>query len=1034
VVGQTVTHVPVRTVNVSDRPFGVDYTASTVSEPVPYVRYEVDIDDDVLLFGENLLGVQVVNGNIASSDIFFEISLDGVIGVEEDLPHLPSLDPSKEQFIEDVFDFGSEWHFFRGTTEPSDPIDGWRLPEFDDADWELGHSPLCYGEDVQGGTLIEDMFGNYTTVYLRRSFTVEENQLNRAVEVSALIDDGLAVWINGRELGRAAVDRGDLSFDSDANIGAEEPLQPTLFQGPADLLSLGENWIAVQGLNGDLFSSDFFVDLKLGVIEAPLVSKGADWLFFPGDADPNGGANANWQEVDFDDAAWSHGEAPFVNVRRAGGGAVVPGMLGQFGSVFLRKIFYLDHPTLIDEFEIEIQFAHGAAVWLNGLEIFRENLAASELALDALALGALNEAFEAETSISIPSGLLRRGENVIAARAVNSNLDRGDFVFDLSLDVKGFDATTPVLVELDPPRGGVSDLTEIRLVFSENVFGIEAGDLTVNYVPARRVIRGEREFTFLIDEPLAWPANVVFEPIGRILDLALVPNFFPFPRNEWVYEKEDFDAPRLVEVLPVPGARLKGFGELELQFSEPITGLTSDRIRANGIASSSLTEIEQGRYQVIFDSLVASDVVVDVINEEMILDGAGNQFQGLDPWSYEVQVDTPRISVNEVVSASYSGLADEDGEYEDWIELFNEGDSAASLSGWSLTDDPAMPRKWLFPEIEIASNEHMVLFASGKDRRDPSVALHTNFKLGRGGDAVYLFRPDRPLVIESQSPDPLPEVRNGVSFGRSHDGEWRFFATPSPRETNGASGVSAVTSPVSFNVSRGLFDSPFHLTLSSKESGALIRYTIDGSDPSEENGRVYDQPLLINQSTIVRAVAFRSNALPSMIRTESYLFTETALRGGLPVFSLATDESNIQGPTGILGISGGEYIPRGTEFVWSAVGPEDYHNPTQRGIQWERPVSIEYFDQSGNGFQMDGGIRVHGSVTARPKLRVDSKFGYRLYFRSDYDQSAVNFPVIEEAGENTFDRIVLRSGHNDSENPFISDELMRRLSANLRPH
>lgn len=201
------------------------------------------------------------------------------------------------------------------------------------------------------------------------------------------------------------MDRGDLSFDSDANIGAEEPLQPTLFYGPSNLLSLGENWIAVQALNGNLFSSEFFVDLKLGVIDAPLIPRGADWLFFPGDADPNVGANTNWQEVDYDDIAWSHGEAPFVNTRQVGGGTVVPGMRGQFSSVFLRNTFYLDHPGLIDEIEFQFQFAHGAAIWVNGMEVFNENLASSELNLDALAMRSLDEPSEIETAISIPSNL-----------------------------------------------------------------------------------------------------------------------------------------------------------------------------------------------------------------------------------------------------------------------------------------------------------------------------------------------------------------------------------------------------------------------------------------------------------------------------------------------------------------------------------------------------------------------------------------------------------------------------------------------------
>ena len=1021
-------------VNVSDQPFGIGYTASTVSEPVPYVRYEIDLDDDVLLFGENVLGIQVVNGNIASSDIFFEISLDGVIGEIENLPPIPALDPSKEAVVEDVFGFGSEWRFFRGTAEPSDPIDRWRLAEFDDADWERGESPLFYGEAVERGTLIDDMQGNYTSIYLRRSFIVEAEHLDRGVEVSALVDDGLAVWINGRELGRSGVDRGELLFDSEASISAEEPLQATILRSSSDLLKPGVNWIAVQVLNGSPNSSDFFIDLKLGVVDAPVIPMGSDWLFFPGDREPNSELGTSWQEIEYDDSEWLQGGAPFVTVRGRDGGTVVPGMLGQFGSVFLRQSFYLNHPALIDEFEIELELAHGAALWVNGIEILRRNLAATELGLEAVALRALDGPFDEKIAINVPSGLLKTGENVIAARAVNFEVENVDFRFDLRMDVEGLDATTPSLVGLDPPRGRVSDLTEIRLVFSEKVYGIEAGDLKVNGVAARDVIRGDREFTFLFDEPSEWPANILFEPKGSIWDLAPNSNSFPFFQTEWVYEREDFDPPRLVEILPPPGVEVKGLSELQLQFDEPIVGLVSDRIIANGVPALSLVETRPGRFEVQFDVMLDSEVVIELVEEDAIFDVSGNQLQSIDPWRYGLSAaDGTEVFVNEVVSASYSGLADEDGEYEDWIELYNGGRSSVNLKGWSMTDDPGVPRKWLFPELEIAPNDYLVIFASGKNRSiGMGARLHTNFKLGRGGDAVYLFPPDLPVVVESQSVDPLPELRDGVSFGRDPEGAWRFFVDPTPGEANGVSDLSRVTSSVSYSVERGLFESPFLLTLTTEDPGAVIRYTRDGSDPSEVNGDVYSEWIRIDETTIVRAAAFSDGALPSEIGSESYLFTDSVLLGNLPVFSLATAETNIIGPTGILGIGGGEYIPRGrSDFVWSSVNPDDYHNPTKRGIEWERPVSVEYFDQRGNGFQLDGGFRVHGSVFARPKLRPDSKFGFRLYFRSDYKQGAVNFPVIEEVGRSSFDRIVLRSGHNDFENPFISDEVMRRLSANM---
>ena len=54
------------------------------------------------------------------------------------------------------------------------------------------------------------------------------------------------------------------------------------------------------------------------------------------------------------------------------------------------------------------------------------------------------------------------------------------------------------------------------------------------------------------------------------------------------------------------------------------------------------------------------------------------------------------------------GLKDEDGDFEDWIEMFNQSDVDMSLDGWALTDKPERPDKWLFPEITLGSGESSI--------------------------------------------------------------------------------------------------------------------------------------------------------------------------------------------------------------------------------------------------------------------------------------------------------------------------------------
>ena len=80
----------------------------------------------------------------------------------------------------------------------------------------------------------------------------------------------------------------------------------------------------------------------------------------------------------------------------------------------------------------------------------------------------------------------------------------------------------------------------------------------------------------------------------------------------------------------------------------------------------------------------------------------------------------PVVRISEVMSSDNTAFADEDGEYEDWVELVNAGDAAAPLAGWGLSDDVVdEPLKWVFPAITLNPGEYLLVWASGKDRNPP---------------------------------------------------------------------------------------------------------------------------------------------------------------------------------------------------------------------------------------------------------------------------------------------------------------------------
>ncbi|MBN2805264.1 MAG: CotH kinase family protein [Prolixibacteraceae bacterium] len=89
-----------------------------------------------------------------------------------------------------------------------------------------------------------------------------------------------------------------------------------------------------------------------------------------------------------------------------------------------------------------------------------------------------------------------------------------------------------------------------------------------------------------------------------------------------------------------------------------------------------------------------------------------------------------QIVVNEVLSSNASGITDEDGDFTDWIELYNASEASINLEGYSINDDLVDTLGWVFPAIDMAPGSHLLLYASGKDRRTFGLHLRTVIQQG----------------------------------------------------------------------------------------------------------------------------------------------------------------------------------------------------------------------------------------------------------------------------------------------------------------
>ncbi|MBN2843297.1 MAG: lamin tail domain-containing protein, partial [Sedimentisphaerales bacterium] len=218
---------------------------------------------------------------------------------------------------------------------------------------------------------------------------------------------------------------------------------------------------------------------------------------------------------------------------------------------------------------------------------------------------------------------------------------------------------------------------------------------------------------------------------------------------------------------------------------------------------------------------------------------------------------------------------DEDGQSVDWIELYNVSAEAVDLTGWCLTDDAEDINKWSFPAGQtIAANGYLMIFASGKDIAEPGF-IHTNFSLSSQGEYLAIVDPSGEIVHEYNSADGyFPAQEENISYGMfGYFTQQRYFYPATPGAANTNSVIGTVTDTV-FSVKRGFYYEPITVRISTKESGTIIRYTLNGSTPTVSNGYIYDpeSPVYIDKTTTLRAAAFKTGWLPSNVDTQTYIF------------------------------------------------------------------------------------------------------------------------------------------------------------------
>ena len=494
-------------------------------------------------------------------------------------------------------------------------------------------------------------------------------------------------------------------------------------------------------------------------------------------------------------------------------------------------------------------------------------------------------------------------------------------------------------------------------------YNVAAGQLAYNAKAA--AVRETTNVTFVIpaaaNNLLLTGANVIAIQ-GFNYNTNASENDFVF--DAMLSSSLDETAPVILQVIPARESITPELGFIDITFDENVTGVDASDLLINSIASvTNVAVISPREYVFYFQPPPTGAVSVAFAPAHGIQDLATtpHPFAGASwGYTYDTNAVLATLLITEFMADNVHGMSDDDGNRSDWIEIYNPGPLDVNLNGWFLTNTETNLAKWRFPNVNLAPNRYLLVWASQKDRANSAAPLHTNFKLQKEGE--YLALVDRRGTVVSEFAPLYPPQSSDVSYGRDKDNPSivGFFATPTPGKQNSTAGTGFAPE-VGLSMESGIYSDTSLTLMLSAPANTTIRYTTDGTVPAT-NSLVYANPLVISNSTTLKARAFQTGLFPGPVGSRTFIMLDETTRdftSKLPMVVISTGGKPIAQDPG-----GNSRQPGTLAVIDTFRGRSSFQlKPDFQGL-----AEFEIFGQTSAGFP-----KVPYRIEVQDELRNDNK-------------------------------------------------------------